>query len=180
MNAINKKRCIIIFPEFENINIINKVRDKYDPLAEKVKPHITLVFPFESNINKIQLHKYLMESINDIKCFNLILNNIIKINDKTGLYLFLEVKKGTNIIKQLHNRLYDGMLETYKPKWLNEIDYMPHMTIGNFSNSIELNNAYKDVSSKKDEFNTLIDKISVEIIADNEESIIEMEVNLSK
>lgn len=40
----------MIFPKFENIKIIDEIRDKYDPLANHVRPHITLVFPFESNI----------------------------------------------------------------------------------------------------------------------------------
>ncbi len=44
------KRCIMIFPQFENIEVIDKIRNKYDPLANHLRPHITLVFPFDSNI----------------------------------------------------------------------------------------------------------------------------------
>ena len=43
-------RTIMIFPEFENMEIIDNIRKKYDPLAELVRPHITLVFPFESQM----------------------------------------------------------------------------------------------------------------------------------
>ncbi|CEK32658.1 2'-5' RNA ligase superfamily (plasmid) [[Clostridium] sordellii] len=39
-----KNRCIMIFPKFNNIEIINKIRKQYDPLFEKVQPHITLIF----------------------------------------------------------------------------------------------------------------------------------------
>ena len=35
------KRTIMIFPEFSNIKYINELRGKYDPLANKVRPHIT-------------------------------------------------------------------------------------------------------------------------------------------
>ena len=35
------KRTIMIFPEFENINIINDIRRKYDSLVDLV-PHILL------------------------------------------------------------------------------------------------------------------------------------------
>lgn len=38
-------RTIMIFPEFTNIELINQLRVKYDPLFNKVRPHITLVFP---------------------------------------------------------------------------------------------------------------------------------------
>ncbi|MBU3199851.1 hypothetical protein LL037_07925 [Clostridium estertheticum] len=57
---------------------------------------------------------------------------------------------------------------------------MPHMTIGDFVDRTALNNAYEDVCSIKDRFSTLVEKISVEIIDENEDSIIEIEVNLSK
>lgn len=43
-------RTIMIFPEFENIDVINDIRNKYDPLADLVLPHITLVFPFDSEL----------------------------------------------------------------------------------------------------------------------------------
>ena len=43
-------RTIMIFPEFENIDIINDIRKKYDPLADLVFPHITLAFPFDSEL----------------------------------------------------------------------------------------------------------------------------------
>lgn len=72
------------------------------------------------------------------------------------------------------------MLKPYKPKWLNEGGFMPHMTIGNFTDRTDLNNAYKDVCSIKDKFSILVEKISVEIIDENEDSIIEIQVNLSK
>lgn len=45
------KRAIILFPSFDNINIINKIREKYDPLANCIPPHITIVFPFDSDIS---------------------------------------------------------------------------------------------------------------------------------
>lgn len=33
-------RTIMIFPDFENIEEIDKIRNKYDPLAKLVRPHI--------------------------------------------------------------------------------------------------------------------------------------------
>ncbi len=39
------KRCIMIFPQFENVNIINEVRTNYDPLANHVRPLLHLYFP---------------------------------------------------------------------------------------------------------------------------------------
>jgi hypothetical protein len=51
---------------------------------------------------------------------------------------------------------------------------MPHMTIGSFTSKEDLNVAYKDTELIKKNFNTIVDKISVEIIDENEDSIIEI------
>lgn len=40
----------MIFPDFENVEIIDNIRDKYDPLAKLIRPHITIVFPFDMEI----------------------------------------------------------------------------------------------------------------------------------
>ena len=63
------KRVIMIFPEFENIDLINDIRKKYDPLADLVLPHITLVFPFDSEFTNEELSLYLKESLSDIHPF---------------------------------------------------------------------------------------------------------------
>ena len=44
------ERTIMIFPKFSNMEIIDRIRRNYDPLADLVRPHITLVFPFHSDI----------------------------------------------------------------------------------------------------------------------------------
>jgi hypothetical protein len=38
----------MIFPHFGNMQLIDNIRSNYDPLAEHVRPHITLVFPLKA------------------------------------------------------------------------------------------------------------------------------------
>lgn len=180
MNIESRKRCIMIFPSFKNMNIIDSIRDKYDPLAKHVRPHITLVFPFESSINRKELENYLKTSLEKVKCFDLTLDKIIKIDDNSGVYLFLNIGEGKQTIKEIHNKLYKGILNEYKPNWLKEVEFFPHMTVGDFVKKEELEKAYEDSKSIEIHFSTLVEKISVEIIDDNEDSIIEIEVNLDK
>lgn len=175
----NKKRCIMIFPQFNNMRTIDRIREKYDPLFNKVKPHVTLVFPFESELTSIELEKHLIDTLKDTKAFQLVLKNIIKIDDITGLYLFLGIKEGNDNIKDIHTKLYSKILEKYKPDWLNHVEFMPHMTIGNFTNIEELNKAYEAIKDINEEFSTIVDKITVEIIDENENSIIELNVEIN-
>ncbi|WP_455795565.1 2'-5' RNA ligase family protein [Clostridium butyricum] len=178
MNCDIKKRTIMIFPQFENINIINEIREKYDPLAKHVRPHISLVFTFESSLTASEVNEHLKKVLDGIRPFRLTLQEIVKVDNPLGMYLFLDVKQGDEEIKKMNLNLYTGILQIYKPTWLNQETFMPHMTIGYFTSREDLNIAFKDTKRIKQNFSTIVDKISVEIIDENEDSIIEMEIDL--
>lgn len=175
-----KNRCIMIFPEFHNIEIINKIRKQYDPLFEKVNPHITLVFPFESAISSEKLQKHISYKLSNTKSFELTLQNIIKVSTDTGHYLFLEILEGEEKLKIIHENLYKGILEIYKPLWLYDVEFKPHITLGYFKNIEELESAYESIKNIRNKFSTIVNKISVENIDKDDNSIIEMEINLHK
>ena len=58
------------------------------------------------------------------------------------------------------------------------LGYMPHMTVGKLPTIDPLNIAYKKVKEINKEFKTIVNKISVEMIGENEESIIIIEQKL--
>jgi 2'-5' RNA ligase len=167
----------MIFPKFSNIDVIDGIREKYDPLANHVRPHITLVFPFESHIRSNQLKKHIEKALFSVKPFKLTLRGITSVRT-FGNYLFLNIENGENEIIEIHKRLYTGILEQYFPKWLRESSYNPHMTVGRIENEEKYNIAFEDMKKVVDVFETIVDKISVEIIDENEDSIIEMEIGL--
>ncbi len=79
---------------------------KYDPLAKLVRPHITLVFPFDSEITNEELEKVLESCLDDIKSFPIALCGFSKEEDQFGRYLFLDMIKGKDVIELIHNKLY--------------------------------------------------------------------------
>ncbi|MPM12534.1 hypothetical protein SDC9_58887 [bioreactor metagenome] len=168
-------RTIMIFPEFENIDVINDIRKKYDPLADLVLPHITLVFPFDSELTNEELNLHLKECLSDIQPFKMELEGFSKQINNYGNYLLLNVVQGIDEIKNIHDRLYKGRLKQFDAGY----DYVPHMTVGNLSSIDLLNKAFDDVNKCNDIFSTLVKKISVEMIGDNEESIIIIEHELN-
>jgi 2'-5' RNA ligase len=169
------KRTIMIFPEFENINIINDIRRKYDHLVDLVPPHITLVFPFDSDLTNEELNLYIKECLSDIHPFEIELEGFSKQKDRYGNYLFLNVVQGMNIIKEIHDTLYKDKLKEFDLGY----DYIPHMTVGKLSSIKLLNKAFDDVNRCNDKFSTIVKKISVEMIGEHEESIIVIENELS-
>lgn len=79
-----------------------------------------------------------------------------------------------DVIKNIHDILYKDKLKEFDLGY----DYVPHMTVGKLSSIELLNKAFDDVSKYKDRFSTLVNKIYVEMIGDNEESIILLEQEL--
>lgn len=167
-------RTIMIFPEFNNMEIIDNIRKKYDPLAELVRPHITLVFPFESQMSNTELTDILNRRLQNVKPFVIKLKGISKHEDNFGNYLFLNVIQGIEEIRFIHQVLYDNEFKEFHMG----VSYIPHMTIGNLSSVELLNKAFSEIKSVDDTFSTVVNKISVEMIGDNKESIIIIEKEL--
>lgn len=164
----------MIFPKFSNMEIIDRIRKNYDPLADLVRPHITLVFPFQSDMTDTELSCHIENVISGISPFSLQLAGISKEEDAFGNYLFLDVKEGKKQLAQLHDRLYSGVLRPFSPK----IPYRPHMTLGNLENRHALHAAYEAVKNISESFSTVAGTISVEKIGKQGESIILMEKKL--
>jgi 2'-5' RNA ligase len=171
-----KERTIMIFPQFENIEIINEIRKKYDPLADKVLPHITLVFPFKSELSNNEITEWLYKSMKEVKPFHLKMEGFSKQEDGFGNYLFLNVIEGKEKIINLHKALYKGILEEFKMNY----PYEPHMTVGRLQIKEEMDSAFKNLGNYINIFETIVDNISVEMIGENEESIIEIEYKLQE
>lgn len=163
----------MIFTHFENQHIIDDLRKKYDPLADHVAPHITLVFPFDSEISTDELLKYLEKALCNIKPFNVCLEGIEPVI-RFGNYLCLNVVDGQAELTRIHKNLYTEMFGG------TNIEYTPHLTVGRFDDTNEFDKAVHDTRDINDRFNMLVEKISVEIIDSNEYSIIELEYELGE
>ena len=169
MNYINKgKRDVIIIPELSNVQVIEKIREKYDELYGIVPPHITLAFPFDSDIPDDILKSRLTEIAADFKPFKIRLKGISFVLDKRVdiYYIFLDFIEGEEKIKYLHKRIYKEILREELT-----FDYRPHITLGCTKEKITL--------SLDEEFESTVEQLSVELIGENEESNIIIQVGLS-
>jgi len=178
-NKNSLTRCIMIFPDFANLPEIQCIREQYDPLYRCVAPHVTLVFPFTSDLTGTAVANHLQNAVQEIAPFKLVMQGV-KPNTIGGKYLFLEVIEGTKELNLLHNRLYSGLFSAYKPDFLKHYAFHPHMTVGKFVNDLELQTAINATEIVTTRFETTVNKISVEIIDGCDNSIIETEVCLLK
>ena len=165
-------RAIHIFPEFENIDIINDIRKKYDPLYKYIKPHITIIFPFNSILTSDQIEIELTKLLMDFNPFTLEMD---RITGHVDGYVFLNISKGMEKIIAIHDKLYSGKFSSF---YDNRYTYIPHITLGRIGNrEIFLEFLRENIKSKY-KFRCLVKKISVEIIHEDESSEIEYEYYL--
>ena len=160
------KRVIVIFPKFERLGLIEQIRSMFDPLATSTEAHITLVFPFESNVSSEQLHSHIKDATRNIQPFQLKLQGI---TGHEGEYLFLNVKRGNDQIIELHDKLYTGVLAPYL---LHSHTYVPHLTVGRLPDNDSFCHALAKIKEFTATFETQIKEISVcSIQADGSDQI---------
>ncbi|MBD5520223.1 MAG: 2'-5' RNA ligase family protein [Lachnospiraceae bacterium] len=114
------------------------------------------------------------ERLTGIEPFKIELQGFSKCEDIFGNYLFLNVIKGQNEIIKIHNLLYDNEFHKFDASSA----YLPHMTVGKFKDSFELEQAYEEIKDMDCLFASYVDKISVEMIGDNEEYMVVIEKQL--
>lgn len=160
------ERSILIFPEFDNIERVQKIRQDYDSLYMHIRPHISLIFPFESTLQNNLIFDVLCEICQNISPFSI---NISKVSgDYENGYVWLEVGKNEINIRKLHRKLYDNdLFSSYE---LKNKKYIPHITIAQglrpekaFSLSKELNKRDINITAK-------VKSISVEEVLANGDS----------
>lgn len=79
-------------------------------------------------------------------------------------------------IVQIHDELYKNEFKCFDLCF----EYIPHITVGKLSTVNEMNEAYESIKKIEDSFSTVVYKISVEMIGENEESIIIIEKELNR
>ncbi len=166
-------RAIHIFPKFENMNLLNSIRKKYDPLFNFIKPHITIIFPFDSNLSTEDIEKILISNLLEFNQFEIQMD---RISGHFDGYIYLNISKGIEQIIKIYNKLYSNQLSKY---YDNRYTYIPHIILGRISNRNKYLDFLQNHIKKKYCFKSTVKKISVEIINDDETSEIEYEYNLS-
>ena len=98
------KRDILIFPKFDNMDKLQEIRQKYDRLADKVCPHITLAFPFSDSISDEELTYKLSDLLSTWSPFKVEFRGVSLSDDG---YIFLDYVKGFEEIIKLDVEIYE-------------------------------------------------------------------------
>lgn len=156
-------RAIHIFPELENDKIISDIRRQYDPLHQLIAPHVTVVFPFESDLTTEALIEH-MQSVIHTSPFEMVLSKVEAVEQ----YLFLMVQKGNDEIRSLYDALHTGILSDLETRK----DYLPHVTIGRLA-SFEAAKEVCKTLPLPPRYELTVKALAIEIIGEDDSSTIE-------
>jgi 2'-5' RNA ligase len=122
-----RKRYVVAFPSLADADAwqeILSVRERFDPHARDVPPHLTLVFPFEDLLSDTALVEHVRSALRGVHRFPVTFRGITAHENE---YLFLNVKRGNDALVALHDALYSGPLARHL---LRLHTYVPHVTVG--------------------------------------------------
>jgi len=167
----NVKRSILIFPVFsrKTKSLVAKIRRKYDPLWNKVAAHVTLVFPFDSALESIEIIPILTDVLKGVPPFKICLTGFERFDSG---HIFLNIEDENGILLSLIRRFYDHpLLSSYKPPFFDILK--PHITVAFFQDLAMMNAVFEKIKDRRIMEEIRIDAVDVEIIGENDESVIE-------
>ncbi len=163
-------RDILLFPNFTNMDVIEKIRKDCDQLYGVIQPHITIVFPFNDDMSDEELINNVRNYFSNIDKFYVKFSGVSYSDDN---YIFLDCVEGKEEIIKLHDDLY----KQYFNNHLSDREYVPHITIGQTYNCND--EQLNKINNLKDSFECYIDNVIIEKIGDNDESIIMDKIDLN-
>jgi len=165
-------RAIVIFPMFADTAPIERLRRAYDPLADFIAPHITLVFPFTSAIATEALAAHMRRATRGLAPFEVTLREVTGHMED---YLFLNVKRGADQLVALHDQLYSGILTRYLAP---EHTFTPHLTVGRLPTAERFALALIDARRMAAQFMVKVEEIVAYRIGEDGSRAIDCQVNL--
>ncbi len=118
------RRAIVWFPSFPLDSPIEDFRRRHDPLADALPAHVTLVFPFPTNLTVTQLATHIRRVVGNWPALPVSFRDVEPIVDE---FVVLMLRERAEAIVALHDKLYGGILKTHLRE---DIEYQPHVTIG--------------------------------------------------
>lgn len=166
-------RSILLLPRI-NHDLVHDVRQQYDTLYQHVAPHISLVFPFESDMSDDTVIQVVMNVMQHFSAFDITLNRVA--GEPDNGYVWLVVDQGAAIITAMHDALYQAPI--FAAHLRQDIPYIPHMTIAQGVTPEQAQQLIAALGQTPLTIMTTIASVSVEHILINDDSDVFCQVAL--
>jgi 2'-5' RNA ligase len=145
----------VAVPRGEMMAQVEAIRLRYDPLARQLPAHVTLVFPFDSDIVGAALRSHVKHAAASASPFAVRLECIVPLDDH---HLAATITTGSDSIVGLHDRLYTGALAAHRSRVHR---FAPHVTVGRFGERSAVEAALKELPSTDLRIDTTITAVTI-------------------
>ena len=135
---MNADYAVVAFPALERADSIEAVRRRFDPLADLLAAHVTVVFPFATDLVEATLADHVRRTVRGVAPFTITLTDVSR---EAGGYLFLNVGAGAERFRELHGGLYSGPWAHHRS---SAHEYRPHVTVGRVTDHAALPAAHRE------------------------------------
>ena len=163
-------RSIAIYPRIAGDEAVHRVRARFDRLATKVPCHVTLVFPFSSELARDAIAAHMAAAVVGVGEISLSLGAPVTHDE----VVHLPVLGGERQLRLLHQRLYAGLLRGFLR---TDLGYFPHLTVGRCPDWNERQACVAEAAAIGP-LAGVADRLSCEIIEADESSTREIDVPL--
>ena len=158
--------AIVAFLDLGSAPWVEKLRVKYDPLAQRVGAHMTLVHPFTTTLVWQALEAHIQTVSRQARPIALELQGV---TGHQGEYMFLNVKRGNDEVIALRDALYSGPLSPYQE---TSVTFVPHVTVGRLAGRIQFQEALSSARDYTEPVTTALDTLSCYRIDDDGQRVI--------
>jgi 2'-5' RNA ligase len=136
--------CGVIFVSEEAERAIGEPYQRCNPIASHVRPHLTLLFPLETELQSSDVYAHFESVTSQVEIFDIRLNGVrLRPED---LLIYLGVSEGAEELHFLHRGLYRGHFERFLD---STRPFYPHLTVGRFETEAEMSSAYEELRTFK-------------------------------
>jgi 2'-5' RNA ligase len=144
------------FPKFAGIERVEALRARHDPAAGGIAAHLTLVFPFETALKRLQLETHVRRVVSRWPPIPVTFRHV---RMHANEFLFLMASRGAASIAALHDKLYTRSLA---PHLRRDIPYEPHVTLARLADFARLEAALAEAEDALgDEFSDVIREVTL-------------------
>ena len=117
---------LVYYPQIKHKGF-QSFRSKYDPYSELLPEHVTFIHPVPEIIGRANLEQHIEKILSSWKPFKVHFCTLEKTWDH---WLYMGAREGKNLVIELHDKLYEGILRPYLRE---DLPFFPHIGLGLFS-----------------------------------------------
>ena len=144
---------------------IDALRRKYDPQADLIAPHITVMFPLQHSIGESSLISHVEQVLGTCRPFPI---HLAGLEQSADHYLFLVLQEGRAEVIRLHDRIYTGIVAPYIG---TDLPYVPHVTLGSFGEAELCSQARRDAERDSLNYQCVLDRLHLVMINEDRSRI---------